>query len=64
MAAFSEGGTIAFKREQTDIYDIDQYYRYEITSTTSGAILGGLFLRKTEVDAADDVPDTIAITKA
>lgn len=62
MAAYSEGGTIAFKREQTDIYDRDQYYRYEVTSTTSGAILGGLFLRKTEVDAADAVPDTIALT--
>jgi hypothetical protein len=64
MAAYSQGGTIAFKREQTRVYDIDQYYRYEITSTTSGAILGGIFLRKDEVDAADAVPDTIAITKA
>lgn len=64
MAAFSESGTIAFKREQTDIYDIDLYYRYEITPTDAGAMAGCVLLRKTEVDAADDVPDTIAISKA
>lgn len=62
MAAFSEGGTLAFKREQTDIYDIDLYYRYEITPTDTGALAGCVFIRKTEVDAADDPPDTIAIT--
>lgn len=62
MAAYSEGGSLTFKREQTDIYDIDKYYRYEITSTTAKVILGAVFLRKTEVDAADAVPDTIAIT--
>jgi hypothetical protein len=64
MAAYSEGGTLAFKREQTDIIDIDLYYRYEITPTDAGALAGCVFLRKTEVDAADAVPDTIAISKA
>lgn len=61
MAAYSETGTIAFKREQTDIYDIDKFYRYEITATTNKEIVGCVYLRKTEVDAADAVPDQITI---
>ena len=64
MAAYDETGTLAFKREQTEIYDIDLYYRYEITPTDAGALAGCVLLRKTEVDAADAVPDTIAISKA
>ncbi|MDO9534782.1 MAG: hypothetical protein Q7J85_05500 [Bacillota bacterium] len=61
MAAYSEACTIAFKREQTDIYDIDQYYRYEITSTVTGKVVGCVYLRKTEVDAADAVPTAFTI---
>ena len=62
MAEYSQSGTLAYKREQTDIYDIDKHYRFEITSTTTGVIVGAVFLRKDEVDAADHFPDTIAIT--
>jgi len=61
MAAYSQAGTIAFKREQTEVYEIDRYYRYEITATSSGAIVGCVYLRKDEVDAADAVPDQITI---
>ena len=62
MAAYSQGGTLAVARDQKNIIDVDRYYRYEITATESGAIMGEVWLRKDEVDAADAVPDTIAIT--
>ena len=64
MAAYSEACTIAKKREQSDIYDIDQCYRYEITATVSGKAMGALYLRKTEVDAADDEPDSFTLATA
>ena len=64
MAAYSEPCTIAKKREQSDIYDIDQCYRYEITATVSGKVMGALYLRKTEVDAADDEPDSFTLATA
>ena len=61
---YTQGGTITEKREQTEVYDIDKCYRYEITSTTSGAIIGGIYLDKDLVDAADAAPDTIALSTA
>ena len=60
MAAYSEVGTLTFKREQTRVYDIDTCDRYEITGT-SGAVLGCVFLRRTEILAADAPPDQITV---
>ena len=64
MAAFSQTGTLTFQREQSEVYEIDRYYRYEITATNSGYVIGALWIRKDIVAAADAEPDTIAITTA
>ncbi len=63
MAAYDQEGTLAIKRDQRDVYEIDRFYRYEITANNSGVVLGAVFLRRAEVDAADDPPNKIAITR-
>ena len=64
MAAFSQGGTILKTREQKEIYDIERFYRYEITPTNSDYVVGEIYIRKDVVDAADAEPDTFALTTA
>ena len=48
--AYSEVCAMTRKREQSNVYDIDQCYRYEIISAIPGKVMGVLYLRKTEVD--------------
>jgi len=62
MAAYSQGGTLAELRADRKIIREDLYYRYEITATNTDVVMGEVWLRKDEVDAADAVPDTIAIS--